>query len=371
MKIFDSVLQNINNGKIGLNEGLDSGLERLKNYMPNIQRANFYLIGGETSTGKSAFALETFLYNPYNDWIKKYRDNIDFHAFVWSMEMDKHIVLTKAICRKVFMDYQILIDVNFVLSRGKNRISGEIYELILKTTKYFEEFEDYITILNNDNPTGIRNTIRDYMLAKGKDTYKEIPIIDSSTGKNRVVYDKYIPNDLSKLQYTICICDHIGLTKTERGFIKKQTIDKLVEYLVDYRDRYYITPVLIQQFNRTLSSTDRFKLDRVMPQISDFKESSDPTDAANFVFALFSPSRYEMKEFRGYLINPAEGGLGDRYKHLQLLKCRDGNSDIHVGLGFLGEIGHFSELPKADKMTEDYYNYIRSFTKITNSLVLT
>lgn len=370
-KIFDSVIANIDSGKMGLNQGLNTGLERLKDYMPNVQRGNMYLIGGETGSGKSALAVDSFLYSPYDDWLLNYRTRINFHAFVWSMEMDKDIVLTKAICRRIFMitEGKVLVDINYVLSRGKNRVSQEIYNLVLNTRQYFEDFEDKVTILNNENPTGIRNTIHDYMLANGKDTYKQFIIKDRVTGEEikREVYDRYVPhNDIEKM-YTICIFDHVGLTKGERNFTKKQTIDKLTEYMIDYRDRYQITPVFVQQLNRSLSSAERFKQDRVLPQISDFKESSDTTDASNFVLSLFSPNRYEMKKFRDYTIDWEEGGLGDRFKYLSLLKCRDGNADIGIGLAFIGEIGKFQELKKAKLMLKENYDYFRSFTKVINT----
>ena len=369
-KIFDSVLANIDAGRQGLNQGLDIGLPRTMDYVPNLQRGQIYLIAGEPGSGKSSFAYNNFLYTPYDDWIRNYKTTIKFHAFVFSMEMDKEIVLTKAVCRKIFIDHRWLVDVNFILSRGRNRVNQEVYDKVLQTREFFEDFEDHVTILGNDNPTGIHKTIHRYFMLHGQDTYKDIEIISKETGEKQIIksYDKYVPNDPTTIMYTIGIADHVALTKGERSFNKKQTIDKLVEYEIEDRDRYGMSWIDVQQLNRNNASADRMKLDKLEPQLNDMKETGDTVDAANFVLALFCPNRYELKTHRGYNIDIERGGLGDRYKCLKVLKNRDGNANMAVGLSFLGEIGKFSELPRAKDMTEPIYTQINSLTKISNNL---
>ena len=64
-----------------------------------------------------------------------------------------------------------------------------------------------------------------------------------------------------------------------------------------------------------------------------------------------------MNSYRDYKINPKIGGLGDRIRTLSILKNRDGEADKIIGLKFIGEVGHFEELPKAKEMSpEDYKN---------------
>ncbi len=70
-----------------------------------------------------------------------------------------------------------------------------------------------------------------------------------------------------------------------------------------------------------------------------------------------------MDEHRGYKINPKEGGLGGRYRSLQILKNRDGESDKTVGLEFIGEIGGFSELPKPSVISLSDYERINKIKK--------
>ena len=66
---------------------------------------------------------------------------------------------------------------------------------------------------------------------------------------------------------------------------------------------------------------------------------------------MFSPQRYNIPEYRDYNIEM----LGNRFRALSVLKNRDGEADINIGLKFIGEVGHFSEFKKAREMSlEDY-----------------
>jgi hypothetical protein len=210
----------------------------------------------------------------------------------------------------------------------------------------------------NSNPTGIRNTIQKYMLNIGKEVYKTIEITNKDNNQETIqVFDKYIPNNPET--YVTVIIDHISLVKSERGFGKKEKIDKTIEYLIDFRDRYGIIPIVVQQLNRNIASTDRFKLGTVEPQLSDFKETSDSTDAANYVLALFNPMRYEINPYRDYNILK----LKDNFRSVKLLKNRDGAANIVAGMFFLGQCGYFKELPLGKELTDANYKYIEEEVK--------
>jgi replicative DNA helicase len=358
MSVFSNAVQHIEAGQRGENIGLSMGFKSLVEYIPNLQKDNLYLIGGETGSGKSAFTYNHFLYHPFDDWKANYSKTMKFKAFVWSIEMSKEIVVTKAICRRIFIQHKILVDVNYILSRGKNRISSEIYNLVISTKDWFDEFEDRVLLLPNENPTGISHTIRNYMLDNGTVFTKDVKV-KGEDGNPKIVqgFDYYKPNYPD--MYVIVIIDHAALIKKERGFNKKETIDKTMEYLIDLRNRYKIIPVVVQQLNREISSTDRFKQGRIGPQLADFKETSDTCDGANYVMALFSPMRYELSEYKGYNIT----ALRDRFRTLSILKTRDGEANIHKGLAFLGEVGMFQEMPRSESMTIQDYEKITNHTK--------
>lgn len=45
MSVFDEVVKKVEDGKDGKSKGLSMGFERLVEYVPNIQKGTYYLIG--------------------------------------------------------------------------------------------------------------------------------------------------------------------------------------------------------------------------------------------------------------------------------------------------------------------------------------
>lgn len=350
---FKDTLHEIAEGRKGTSAGLSMGLDRFVDYVPGVQRRSLYVIGGETGSGKSAFGLNAFVYSPFEDWKTGLTNTKDIQIFYWTLEMHPNMILAKAVCRKMYLDHKILVDVNYVLSRGKNRISSEVYNMVTGYMDYFAELEDHIIFIPGDNPTGVYNTIEKYMASVGTIHRTPVMIKDQKTGKpvEAQFFSGYTQN---RDVHVIAVVDHVALLKKERDFGKKANIDKLSDYAIELRNRYGVTFAFIQQLNRNLSSTDRFKLGTVEPQLSDFKETSDTTDAADVVLALFSPQRYDLKTHRGFDVRK----LQDRFRYLKLLKQRDGLADIGIGLEYVGEVGLFRELPRADEMTDADYSRV-------------
>lgn len=345
--------EQIERGILGLNSGIPHGHKKLAEFIPNIQLSTYYLVGGELSTGKSAFANDTFVYNPI-DWYLENKNNTDIKLLIpyYSFEIPKKDMTVKYIARRIYKKYGVLLDVNYILSRGKYTVSQEHYELVKKELPILDEIQDILLVQDlPKNPTGIWNDLLKIAHDNGKG------IIKIDNGNYNFSPEDYKPTNPNL--YVLPIVDHVGLTKAEREFSKKQVIDKLSSYMIILRNKCNFSPVLVQQLNRSLSSSDRFKLDRVEPQLSDFKESGNTQEDANVVLALFSPQRYEIPNFRDYNI----GLLRNRFRSISILKNRDGEADKILGMQFLGEIGGFDELPKGVEMTENDYNRIIQIKK--------
>lgn len=350
--IFDSVLNNIDRGREGLNEGLNMGFPKLQNLVPGVQMGTVYDVCGGTGSGKTAFALSSFVLNPYDDFIAKKAAgvNIDLQILVWSMEMSAEILITKAIARKIFKDYKILTDINYILSRGKNRVSQEIYDKVLATRHYFEEMENVVTIYTSANPTGIHKTLKAAVLANGKEEFRDFQITEDGQPKTVKQFVKYTPNHPNR--YLICLQDHVALQKQEAGAPRvKDLIDRLVNYVIDDKLRYNITDVFCQQINRASESVDRQRMNSIDLQLSDLRDSSDTAHGADFVIGLMNPYQYEISPYRGYDIRR----LQDRFRAVKIIKARDGTANVVAGMGFLGEIGMFRELPEGKLMAENDY----------------
>ena len=353
--IIDEVIYNIDRGREGLNEGLYMGFPKLLSIVPGVQMGTVYDICGGTGIGKTAFSLSSFVFNPYDDYLQKRASGIDIQLQIeiWSMEMSAAILITKAVARKIFKEHHILTDINYILSRGKNRISQEMYDLVLSTRKYFEEMENIVHIHTASNPTGIHKTIKSHMLQNGKEIYEPLEIMEHGQPKIIQSFTRYIPNHPNR--YYIALQDHVALQKQEAGSPNvKALVDRLVNYIIDDKLRYNITDVLVQQINRASESIDRQKLNSIDIQLSDLRDTSDTAHAADFVIGLANPYQYEISPYRGYDIRR----LQDRFRSVKIVKARDGQANIVLGMGFIGEIGAFRELPSGKLMTEDDYKAI-------------
>lgn len=197
--IFDNVLKNIEGGLSGRNIGLPNGLERINRYINNVQKGTYYLIGGEPGTGKSALTDHMFVYSPF-DYLLTKSSRQGLKILYFSLEMSKEIKITKAAARKLYLDKNVLVDVNYLLSRGHNKISKEVHKMIENQKDYFDRLEGSLIIKDNSyTPADIKNELTDFSRKNGR--WSE----DEKTGT--LNYTPY------RDEYTIVVIDHIGLIK--------------------------------------------------------------------------------------------------------------------------------------------------------------
>lgn len=340
MTLFQRFKAEVDRGVLGLNEGLPIGMNRLLTAIPNLQQKSYYLIGANTGEGKTTYMDDCFLYNPLEhvmDLILNGNpDNIDVEVLYYSFEVDSISKVAKAINRKIFIDTGRILDVNTIFSRGKNRISKEDYALVMSYSKYWEFFEEKVTFIDaRCNPTQIYKD----MLAMANRNGKVIKKVIGNGDSAREVFSHYERKNPNK--YLLIYIDHLALSSEERNFSKKQTMEKLSEYLMIGRNNYYITAIVIQQLNLDIYSPERAKLGRLAPVISDFGDSRIVTRDAEFVMALFNPLKFNIQKYAGYNIDI----LRDSFRSLEVLKNRNGIADCRIGLLFNGGGGKFQELP--------------------------
>ena len=114
-----------------------------------------------------------------------------------------------------------------------------------------------------------------------------------------------------------------------------------------------ISPTIVQQINRDQGNIERFKAGRTQITLNDFKESSDTTDGAEIVIALYNPNRDKLATYRGYDVKK----LGDLFRVITVLKSRYGTSDVEIGTNFLGMVNIWKELPLPNEIY-DYDKYL-------------
>jgi replicative DNA helicase len=346
---FEKLNEEVNKGLSGNNNGIPMGFDRLNRYI-GIRKSMFFLIGGNTGSGKTSFIDDCFVLNPF-DWYISNQNKTDIKLKIWyrSMERSSTYKYAKWICRRIFLDHGVSISVNKLLG-WTEKMNEDEYNLFLSYQSYMEQMKDVITVIEGpENPVGIAKELRAYALKNGKIIQK-----DPDDEYSKV----YVPNDPNEI--TIVIIDHIGLLKTTKDQpTKKEAIDKMSNELQYARDFFGYTPVVVSQFNRSISNPMRLKAGDVEPQLEDFSDSSSTQNDADVVLALFDPVRYKVEDTSGYDLNKLKDEYGGKYfRSLRLLKNSYGEDDVRIGLAFLGMLGIFKELPRKRDITDAVYESI-------------
>ena len=346
---FDRLNDEVNKGLEGNNDGIPMGFDRLNKYI-GIRKSMFFLVGGNTGSGKTSFIDDAFVLNPY-DWYISKANTTDIKLKIWyrSMERSQVYKMAKWVSRKIFLDEGITISVNKMLG-WTGKMTDEEHKLFLKYEDYMRNMEKVITIMDGpENPVGIAKDLRKFALKHGK-------IIQTDPDDE---YSKiYVPDDPNTV--TIVVIDHIGLLKTTKDQpTKKDAIDKMSSELQYARDFFGFTPVVVSQFNRSISNPMRLKAGDVEPQLEDFSDSSSTQNDADVVLALFDPLRYKVEDTSGYDLDKLKDDAGGKYfRSLRLLKNSYGEDDIRVGLAFLGQLSLFKELPRKRDITDADYEAV-------------
>jgi hypothetical protein len=346
---FDRLNNEVNKGLEGNNDGIPMGFDRLNKYI-GIRKSMFFLVGGNTGSGKTSFIDDAFVLNPY-DWYISKQNTTDIKLKIWyrSMERSQVYKMAKWVSRKIFLDEGITISVNKMLG-WTGKMTDEEHKLFLKYEDYMRNMEKVITIMDGpENPVGIAKDLRKFALKHGK-------IIQTDPDDE---YSKiYVPDDPNTV--TIVVIDHIGLLKTTKDQpTKKEAIDKMSSELQYARDFFGFTPVVVSQFNRSISNPMRLKAGDVEPQLEDFSDSSSTQNDADVVLALFDPLRYKVEDTSGYDLDKLKDDAGGKYfRSLRLLKNSYGEDDIRVGLAFLGQLSLFKELPRKRDITDADYEAV-------------
>ena len=342
---FEQLKNEVQAGLDGMNNGIPMGFDRLNRFI-GIRKSMYFLVGGLTGSGKTSFIDDAFVLNPV-DWYLTQKDpQIKLKIIYRSMERSRTYKLAKWVSRKIFIDHGTIIPVTKLLG-WTDKMSHDEHDLFLMYEDYMNMVEDTVTIIDGpENAVGIAKELKAHALKNG-----HIEQIDE--------YNKrYIPDDENTV--TIVVIDHIGLLKTTKDqTTKKDTIDKMSDELRYARDFYGYTPVVVSQFNRSISNIMRIKNGDVEPQLEDFAESSQTQNDADVVLALFDPLRYKVLDTSGYDLNKLKDQYGAKYyRSLRLIKNSYGEDDVRIGLGFMGQVGMFKELPRQKEMTDDIYDSV-------------
>jgi replicative DNA helicase len=342
---FEQLKHEVQAGLDGRNNGIPMGFTRLNRYI-GIRKSMYFLVGGLTGSGKTSFIDDAFVLNPFDWYISQKDPKMKLRIIYRSMERSRTYKLAKWVSRRIFLDQGFIIPVPKLLG-WTDKMTKDEHDLFLMYEDYINNMNDVITIIDGpENPVGIAKELKAHALQHGR--------IEQVDDYNK----RYFPNNENEI--TIIVIDHIGLLKlTKDQTTKKSAIDKMSDELRFARDFYGYTPVVVSQFNRDISNPIRIKNGDVEPQLEDFADSSQTQNDADIVLALFDPIRYKVADPSGYNMEKLTDQYGAKYfRSLRLIKNSYGEDDIRIGLGFMGQIGMFKELPKRKDITDVDYESV-------------
>lgn len=353
--------QRILSGKVNC---IPSPFPTFRRDFPGIEQGKFYLLSGAAKSGKSQIASYLFLFAPilyaYNN-----PDKIRLQIFYFPLEETAEKITLR------FMSYLLYtmtggeirastLDLQSVDER--NPVSAEIIDKLrsIDFQSMLKYFEDHVHFFPERNPTGIYNVIKQYAEEAGTVHKKKIVVENKATGikQEKEVFDYYEPKD--KEEYVLVIVDHAGLLSTERGWNLKETIDKLSEYFMIFRNKYNYTPILIQQQNSETLSLDAYKANKIRPTLAGLADSKNPGKDASCMLGITNPFSYELPTYLNYNISKLRGHA----RFLEVVLNREGESNGIIALYFDGAVNFFKPLPSYNNITalHDVYNLIQSLS---------
>lgn len=254
--IAQSLLNQIDIGRTGRNQGLSMGLPKLESIIDGVTQQNYTLIFSSSGCGKTSLALYSYIFKP----CLEHMTDGKFRVIYYSLEMSAEMLFAKLLSMYIFEVYGIEISVKELLSRERNySLSDEYYHYVEECMPWLNDLEKIITVFDKGlNADMLYSTLMNELDKYGIFTEED----------NRKVYH---PNDPETI--TLVVIDHLSLVRPANGHTLKQEMDLVSSYLVTLRNRCKISPLVIMQANRESSSMDRRKAGMSNFTINDTKDS--------------------------------------------------------------------------------------------------
>ena len=251
--MIDRVINNLkdrrNNALNGEINCIPFDFTRFSNDIPGIEKDKYYLISGNTKSGKSQLTNYLFLYTPL---LYAYHnpEKVRVKIFYFPLEETPENITLRFMSYLLFTLSGIRIAPIDLKSTNSNKILPQNILDLLESEEYIsilKFYEENVIFLTERNPTGIWKMMLKYAQDTGTIHYKDIDITNKETGlvETRQVFDYYEPHDIK--EYVLCITDHVSLLENERGYDLRQTINKFSEYMMILRNKYHIIPIVVQQ----------------------------------------------------------------------------------------------------------------------------
>ena len=329
--ITESLLQAIDRGRAGKEQGYSIGLPKLEQIIDGVTKGTYTLIAAESGVGKSSLMLYSYVYRPLMDHL----DDNKFKISLFSLEMNADKIMAKLLSTYIFEKYNKRLSVKQLLSVQKGFIlNDECYSIVKECIPWMKKIESIITIYDKSTTANsLYSNILKELNSRGH--FEE-------TEKRKIYY----PDDPDLVH--LVIVDHLARIFVSPGNTLKQEMDLASKYLYSLKNRCGISPIVIQQMNRSIQSMGRRKEGMVTPLTSDLKDTNSTVEDAEIILAIFDPDKAKLNSHRGYDIKQ----LDKRYRSVIVLKSRYGESDVEDSLYYDGKCNKWVELPPANTICD-------------------
>ena len=348
--------ERLRNNKIN---SIPSPFVRFRNDFLGIERKKMVLVSSFTKGAKTQFTTFMFVITPLlYSYANREKARVKFFFYLW--EETKEDFTMRIISHLLYKLSNGKIEVSpsdLMSSNNDKPLSDEALEMMnseefINIMNYFEECSIFS---DSQNPTGIWLECKSYAENNGHTHYKPKKYKDEfGVEKETQGFDYYEPNDSE--EYRILYIDHLSLVSSEKNYTLKQAMDKVGEYCILLRDRYFFSPVIIQQQNTDNESMDAIKMNKLRPTTAGLADSKYSSRNCNVFLGLFSPVKFDLNSYFGYDISKFK----DNIRFLEVILNRGGTMGGLTALYFNGAVCDFQQLPlptEKDKI-DKWYDFL-------------
>lgn len=371
MSYFKSVLDEIQKNKFtketGGYVGIPVPFDRLRDYIPVIDRGQSIGILAGSGVGKSRFSRYLFIHYIY-DFYKKTGYNVNILFF--PLEDSKSKVYKHLISNYLYVKHGVVITHKELDSKvGKHSLPDFVLEYITEAEDYFKEFEKVVTIVDG--------------LYTPKNIYKFCENHAFKVGETETYYIEKDGEKIKQYRYnsdvhTIVVIDNMSNLDrddecpSEREAMIKMSKDYGREKLCNFFN-FTVVQILQQDYQterQQFSASGQTIVSKLEPSLASVGDAKVITRNMHLVMSLFDPSRFDLIRYPIPPKNDPENCydidvLGNKFRSLRVIKNNDGETGIRVPLLMNPIPEVFSELPlpKTKELKDIYQSIKRNYSK--------
>ena len=345
--LYDRVVDKIKARKERVNKGLINAIPwpfpRFSEEVIGLEKGKIYQVTAGPKAGKSKFTNFAFVYNTY-DYIKTHNLPTKLVVKYFCLEESKEDLIAQFMSHVLFTKSKGKMVVSkSALMSTKSELPQEVIDTLATHREYIEGFLTAVNYIEDvHHPFGIYKHLLDYSEVNGTQLRKTV--MYGETPKE--VDDVYIPNEEEEI--VSVIVDHVSLLSYKQGSSIQDAITQLSGFLINLRNKYGYSSVIVQQQALAQSSVEGIKFNQGEPTIAGLGDSKLTSRAVDISFGIYSPFYNKIPNHEDYDVK----FYRDNIRFLSVLLSRHGGLGSKVGLYFNGAVNFFSELGKPNSPEE-------------------